>query len=324
MCTAVTYRTKDFYFGRNLDLDHSYAEEVTVTPRKFPLRFRHDISFEQHFAIIGMAHVAEDQPLYYDGMNEKGLCAAALNFVGNAFYRKPKEGDRNIAHFEVIPWVLGQCATAAEAMELLKDANIVDTPFSDALPVSQLHWMIADSERAFVLEATRVGLHLWDDPVGVLTNNPPFDRQLFGLNRYMGLSAEKPENRFAPGLPLERYSRGMGAIGLPGDLSSESRFVRAAFVKWNSVSGTSEQDSVSQFFHILNAVEQQTGCCRVGEDRYERTIYTSCCNASKGIYYYTTYGNHQITAVDLFREKLDEAHLIRYPLVTGQQIRWEN
>ena len=324
MCTAVTYQTRDFYFGRNLDLDYSYAEEVTVTPRNFPLAFRHGPTLEHHYAMIGMAHVAEDYPLYFDGVNEKGLCAAGLNFVGIAFYGKPEQGRRNITHFELIPWVLARCATAAEAAQLLEKTNIVDTPFSEELPVSQLHWMIADGQDAYVVEATRKGLKLWENPVGVLTNNPPFDRQLFGLNRYMGLSAEEPKNRFAPSLNLEVYSRGMGAIGLPGDLSSESRFVRAAFVRNNSVSGTSEQDSVSQFFHILASVEQQTGCCRVGEDRYERTIYSSCCNADKGIYYYTTYGNHQITGVNLFREKLDEVYLSRFPLCTGEQIRWEN
>lgn len=324
MCTAATYKTRDFYFGRTLDLDCSYAEEVTITPRRFPLAFRHGCTLDHHYAIIGMAHVSEDYPLYYDAVNEKGLCAAGLNFVGNAFYGKPEEGVQSITHFEVIPWILGKCASVREAEALLKQARIVDTPFSDELPVSQLHWMISDADKTVVLESTREGLKLWDNPVGVLTNNPPFDRQLFGLNRYLGLSANPPENRFAPGVNLEVYSRGMGAIGLPGDLSSESRFVRAAFVKCNAVSGTSERDSVSQFFHILGSVEQQTGCCRVGEDRYERTIYTSCCNADKGIYYYTTYGNHQITGVNLFREKLDEVFLSRYPLVTGEQIRWEN
>ena len=323
MCTAVTYRTGDFYFGRNLDLDRSYGEEVVVMPRHFPVSLRHGDRLERHHAIIGMAHVADGQPLYYDGMNEKGLCAAGLNFVGNAHYGKPVPDRENITHFEVIPWILARCATVDEAAEKLEHANIVDTPFGGDLPVSQLHWMISDFARSIVLESTREGLKLWDNPVGVLTNNPPFDRQLFGLTRYMGLSAGDPENRFAPWLPLEPYSLGMGALGLPGDLSSESRFVRAAFVKHNSVSGVSEEESVSQFFHILGSVEQTNGCCRVG-DGYERTVYSSCCNAGKGIYYYTTYGNRQITGVNLFREALDGTKIARYPLELRQQIRWAN
>ena len=81
---------------------------------------------------------------------------------------------------------------------------------------------------------------------------------------------------------------------------------------------------MNQFFHILGAVEQQRGCCEVGEGKYEKTIFTSCCNTDKGIYYYTTYGNHQITAVNMYREKLDDTFLTRYPLILGEQIRTQN
>ena len=116
----------------------------------------------------------------------------------------------------------------------------------------------------------------------------------------------------------------MGALGLPGDFSSQSRFVRAAFVKLNSVSDWSEEQSVSQFFHILGTVEQPRGCCRLEEGKYERTIYTSCCNTDRGIYYYTTYDNHQITAVSMHKEKLEECFLVRYPLILREQIREQN
>ena len=160
--------------------------------------------------------------------------------------------------------------------------------------------------------------------MGVLTNNPPFDKQMFALNNYMNLSAKEPENKFAPGLNLEKYSRGMGAIGLPGDLSSQSRFIRVAFTKMNSISGEGETESVSQFFHILNSVDQQRGCCDLGDGKYEITIYTSCCNTNKGIYYYTTYNNHQITAIDMHKENLDEDKLVRYPLIKEEQIRMQN
>ena len=85
-----------------------------------------------------------------------------------------------------------------------------------------------------------------DSPVGVLTNNPPFPQQMFMLNNYMNLSPRQPENKFASELDLTTYSRGMGALGLPGDLSSASRFAKVAFTKMNSVSGNSEAESVSQ------------------------------------------------------------------------------
>jgi choloylglycine hydrolase len=140
----------------------------------------------------------------------------------------------------------------------------------------------------------------------------------------MSLSQEAPDNHFAPDLPLQRYSRGMGGLGLPGDLSSASRFVKVAFTKLNSRSGETESESISQFFHILGSVAQQRGLVHMGNGMYEITIYTSCCNTDKGIYYYTTYENSQISAVDLHREDLEGEQLVRYPLITGQQIRWQN
>lgn len=324
MCTAVTFRTKDFYFGRTLDYEYSYSEEVTVTPRNFPLHFRHKGTLQTHYAMIGMAHVVEDYPLYFDGVNEKGLAMAGLNFMGYAVYRDVAPDRDNIAHFEFIPWILAQCASVAEAKKMLEKLNLTNTAFSGELPPAQLHWIIADHDEAITVEAVEEGIRVYPNPVGVLTNNPPFDEQLFQLNNYMHLSREEPENRFSDRLELRAYSRGMGALGLPGDLSSQSRFVRAAFVKLNSVSGATESESVSQFFHILGAVDQQRGCCHVGEGKYETTIYTSCCNTDKGIYYYTTYDNHQISAVNMHREKLDDIFLVRFPLVTTEQIYMHN
>ena len=324
MCTAATYKTKDFYFGRTLDYEFSYGDEVTVTPRNYPFHLREEGDMLSHHAMIGMAYVAEDYPLYYDAINEKGLGMAGLNFVGNAACWDKKEGKTNIAQFEFIPWILGQCSTVKEARDLVEKMNLLNTPFSDKLPLSHLHWIIADREEAITVEAVQEGIKIYDNPVGVLTNNPPFDKQIFALNNYMHLSTKSPENIFAAGLDLQRYSRGMGAIGLPGDLSSQSRFVRVAFTKMNSISGDGENESVSQFFHILNSVDQQRGCCELDDGKYEITIYTSCCNADKGIYYYTSYDNHQITAVDMHRENLDGNELVRYPIIKEEQIRMQN
>lgn len=324
MCTAAAYKTKDFYFGRTLDYEFSYGDEVTITPRNFPLNFREKGTVNSHYAMIGMAHVADNTPLYYEAVNEKGLGMAGLNFVGNAVYFNTAEGKDNIAQFEFIPWILSQCANVSEARNLTEKINLLNIPFSPNLPVAQLHWIIADKDSAITVESVAEGLKIYENPVGVLTNNPPFDKQLFNLNNYMNLTARSPQNTFANGLELNRYSRGMGALGLPGDLSSQSRFVRVAFVKMNSVSGSEEKESVSQFFHILNSVDQQRGCCILDEEKYEITIYTCCCNADKGIYYYTSYNNHQITAVDMNKENLDGKELIRYLPITEEQIRVQN
>ena len=324
MCTAVTYKTKDFYFGRTLDYEYSYKEEITITPRNYDFKFRNKNDINKHYAIIGMAYILDDYPLYYDAINEKGLGIAGLNFVGNACYYDVKHDEDNIAQFEFIPWVLSQCANVSEVRNLLKNLNITNFKFNSQLPLAQLHWLISDENESITVEAIKDGIHVYENSVGVLTNNPGFDKQLFELNKYMHLSPKNPQNNFSKDLNLEYYSRGMGGIGLPGDLSSQSRFIRASFVKMNSVSGEDERESVSQYFHILNSVEQQRGCCEVETGKYEITIYSSCSNLNEGIYYYTTYQNHQISSIDIHHENLDSSQLIRYPMIQGEQIYRQN
>lgn len=324
MCTAVSYKAKNHYFGRNLDLGYSYDETVTITPRNFPFHFRRAGDLKSHYAMIGMAYVFEDYPLYYEATNEAGLSMAGLNFPGNADY-KPESGDEdNISPFELIPWIIGRCRDVEEARRLLGRINLVKLPFHETMPLAPLHWMISDRTHSIVVECMKSGLNIYDNPVGVLTNNPPFDYQLLRLNDYMSLSNKNPENRFSKELDLKTYCCGMGALGLPGDSSSASRFVKAAFTKLNSVCDGTEAGSVSQFFHILSSVAMQRGCVDTGDGTYDITIYSSCCNTDKGIYYYTTYENSQITGVDMHRENLDGNSLISYPMMTGQRIWMQN
>lgn len=324
MCTAAIYRTDDFYMGRTLDYEFSYGEEITVMPRNFPLSFRHGGGTDRHYAIIGMAHVADGYPMFYDAVNEKGLGMAGLNFAASARYSEPEDGKQNVAQFEFIPWVLSQFASLGQARSAIEKINLVGTTYDSRYPAAKMHWIIADKSGAITVEPTEGGLKIYDNAPGVLTNEPPFDMQLFNLNNYMRLSPKQPENSFSDALNLGTYSRGMGGLGLPGDLSSMSRFVRAAFTKLNSLSESGEAESVGQFFHILGSVEQVRGCCEVAQDKYEITIYTSCFNADKGVYYYTTYNNRRITAVDMHRENLDSDSLARYPMLDKEDVLRQN
>ena len=324
MCTAVAYQTKDLYFGRNLDLEYSYHETVTITPRNYLFKFKNTEDMKTHYAIIGMAYVVDSYPLYYDAANEKGLSVAALNFPDNAVYQGVKEDKINVASYELIAWILSHFQCVDEVMDILEKVNITNQAFSEDLPVSPLHFMISDKKKSIVLEPMTTGLMVYDNPVHVLTNNPPFLYHLTNLNNYMSLTNENPKNNFSEKLHLNQYSRGMGSLGLPGDLSSVSRFVRAAFTSLNSMSGESEEESVGQFFHILNSVYQQKGCVKMDKGIYEKTVYSSCCNTEKGIYYYTTCENSQITAVDMRKEDLDGQELISYELIKNQQINYQN
>ena len=323
MCTAISFKAQNHYFGRNLDLEFRYDEKVTITPRNFELNFKSTNGIKNHYAIIGMATVVDDYPLYYDGTNEHGLSIAALNFVGNASWKEKNDAKINISPFEIIPYILSRCASVEEVLPLLNQINIVDIPFNKSLENSQLHWMISDENQTIVLECVKDGLQTHKNPTGVLTNNPPFEYQMMNLNNYMGLSNGDAKNKFSPNLNLKPYSRGMGALGLPGDLSSQSRFVRAAFTLLNSVKPQNDIEGLTQAFHILNSVEQQEGCV-VFEGKFERTQYTSCCDTNRGVYYYKTYENNQINAVDMFKENLDSRELISYELSYKQEIKYIN
>lgn len=322
MCTSLTLTTADTYFGRNLDLEYEFGQQVVITPRDFVLTFKERQPLEHHYAMIGMAAVAAGYPLYAEAVNEAGLYMAGLNFPGNACYPCGPEGGKGLAPYELIPWLLGSCTTVDQAEEQLKGVRILEEPFLPSMPSAPLHWHIADASRAIVAEPMAEGLKLYEDPVGVLTNNPTFAFHLTNLNHYMGLSASQPSNRFGA-LPLYPVGQGMGGMGLPGDNSPASRFVRAAFYKWNSMCEPEELSSVSQFFHILDSVAMVRGGVATPEGRWDITAYSCCINGRTGTYYYKTYDNSQITAVKLTAGRREGTALHCWPLVSGQQIRRE-
>lgn len=312
MCTAVTYKTNNHYFGRNLDVERYYGEHVVITPRNFKLFFRRVAPLHEHYGMIGMAVVEDGYPLYFDATNEKGLSMAGLNFPGNADYKEYDASKDNITPFEFIPWILAQCQNVKEAKNLLRRINLVNINFSDELPLTPLHWIISDRECSVTVESVKSGLKVYENPYGVLTNNPTFDYHMMNLNNYMGLHEGAAQNRLCPEKHLNNYSLGLGAFGLPGDFSSVSRFVRAVYVKMKSYHGGSEQKNISHFFHILGAVAIPKGCVITDNGESEYTSYSSCCNTDKGVYYYTTYNNSNIEPVDMWSEELEDSELIIY------------
>ena len=272
-----------------------------------------------------MAAVHENYPLYAEAANEKGLCVAGLNFPGNAYYPAEAEAEKaNVSPFELPLWLLGQCASVKETRMLLERTHLLRINFSDRLTLSPLHWHIADRNESIVLEAMRDGLHIHENPIGVLTNNPPFDFHMINLHQYLNLTTDYPENRFSKRADLAPFGVGMGGIGLPGDFSPASRFVKTSFLKLNSLSDGSEADEVSRFFHLLDAVAMPDGIVQTQGGEYEYTRYSCCFSAESGAFYYKTYSNNQLTAVSLYRENLDSDRLIEYELIRDQQIAFQN
>ena len=325
MCTSIVYNAGDGYFGRNLDLEVSFGQEVVITPRDYAFNFRKMPTMNHHYAIIGVALVKDNYPLYFDGVNEEGVGMAGLNFDGPAHFFPVEDDKDNISPFEFIPYVLGQCKNVEEAKQLMANLNLVNINFSDQLKLSPLHWLIADrSGKSIVVESTATGLHVYDNPVGVLTNNPEFPQQLTNLANYQSVSPAEPTNTLTPGITLNNYSRGIGSHLLPGGMDSESRFVKETFTKMHAPAGKSERENVTNYFQTLHAVDQQKGLDEVAPDTFEYTIYSDGVNLTTGSLYYTTYENSQINAVAMRNATLNSRDLVVYPMLDDQAINYQN
>lgn len=324
LCTAVSLRKGLSFFGRNLDVEFSRGEQVIFMPRNFPFPFRQANAPGKPYAVMGIGVSAGGIPLFYDAINEKGLYVAALDFPESARYLPEKENALNLASFEFIPFLLQSCASLEEAKKFLEKVNITGEAFSDAMPPSPLHWFVADKTGAVAVEPRANGIRVYDNPVGVLTNEPPFEFHVNSLREMLLLSPEMPKGIFSEKLGLSPFGKGLGAKGLPGDASSTSRFSRAAFIKFSSLFEETEDSALSQLFHILGGVEQQNGILRGENSVLQRTEYTSCVSAEKGIYYYRTYENSRISSVSMQKENPDSSELSFFPLLREQDILFQN
>ena len=284
MCTAIAICNKEFYFGRNMDIEGRFGEHIVTVPRRYPFFFRRAGDMICHYAMVGTAAVVEGYPLFADAMNEKGLCMAGLSFPGNAVYGEVREDDVfQISPFELIPWVLGRCSSVGEARQLLEKTRVVSIAFSENLDLTPLHWCVADKSGSLVIEPTEQGLMLYEDPVGVLTNNPTFPAHLADVDAYGNLSPCSPGARISE--EAGYFSLGLGGVGLPGDYSSRSRFVRAAFLKKHLQEETEREGRIAQVFQLLTTVAPPRGVVLDDNGLAHYTTY-SCCMCGDDLTYY--------------------------------------
>ena len=220
MCTSIALFECNC-FGRNYRESGSGIwrkgrRHAAPLPFAFPSCLKPGCS---HHAMIGMAAVVDDHPLYAEAMNEHGLYMAGLNFPGNAHYEDAvPEGNTALAPDELIPWILGTCQNIEEAKEKLQSISLARIPFTrhdgQTLPLAPLHWHIADQHGALVLETMECGNFLYEDPVGVLTN-PPFPFHQMGLEsvpasfRFSGAKQDRTR------IGSAAFWRRDGQLGLP-------------------------------------------------------------------------------------------------------------
>ncbi len=316
MCTAIRFSDSDgnLYLARNLDWNTRYGERVVLTPKGFTI----DLSFlgdvPSRFNILGMAVAAGNYPLYFDCGNDAGLAVAGLNHPGYAAYSlEPNAEKTNVAAYEFPLWIAASCANVSEARVALQDANIVAKPFAPGQQISHLHWIIGDGTESIVVEQLEDGLHVFDNPVDVLANQPEFPWHLTNLRNYITVSNAHPAPVAWRRAELVPFGAGAGGRGIPGDSYSTSRFVRAAFHNATYPEKDSEAESVSRAFHILASVAMIDGASAMANGSFERTLYTGCFSAASMSYYYSTYENPAIIRVsmaDLLARAIDSQHLV--------------
>ena len=297
MCTVISKCIDNLYFGRNMDIEKGFNERIVFVPRKFHLTFKEEKTIENHNAFMGIGTLIDCYPMMAEGVNEHGLCVAGLNFAGNAFYVNAVKGKENIAPYELIPLILSTCKSVKEVKRRLENVNLISVPYKNNVPLPTLHFYIADRSGALVFEATKYGNRIYENYVGVLTNNPTFDTQMELLANYEGLINRPRVGIFSLGQP---YSLGLSTYGLPGDFSSCSRFARAVLLK--HLATWERGGEVAQMFHLLDNVSVPKGAVINGEGEYHYTIYQICIDTSECIYYFRTYGslNTSFVRMDFF------------------------
>ncbi len=317
MCTGLALETKDglHLFGRNMDIEYSFNQSIIFIPRNFKcVNKSNNKELTTKYAVLGMGTIFDDYPTFADGMNEKGLGCAGLNFPVYVSYSKEDiEGKTNIPVYNFLLWVLANFSSVEEVKEALKNANIVDIPINKNIPNTTLHWMISDiTGKSIVVEQTKEKLNVFDNNIGVLTNSPTFDWHVANLNQYVGLRYNQvPEFKLGD-QSLTALGQGTGLVGLPGDFTPASRFIRVAFLRDAMIKNDKDSIDLIEFFHILNNVAMVRGSTRTVEEKSDLTQYTSCMCLEKGIYYYNTYENNQINAIDMNKENLDGNEIKTY------------
>ncbi|MGL4741498.1 MAG: choloylglycine hydrolase [Sarcina sp.] len=328
MCTSITLLSNEnkHLFGRNMDIEFTFGQSVGIVPRNFKYQNRvMNTEEETKYAIIGMMTIMENHPMLADGMNEKGLAIAGLNFPRYAYYEPQIDPQKtNISVYDFMLWVLANFDSLEAVKGAIENVNIMDKPFNEKTPIPTLHWMITDKTgESIVVEKTKEGLKVFKNNVGVLTNSPTFDWHTTNLRQYISLDANQPEKINWSSEELNPLGQGLGLVGLPGDFTPASRFVRVAYLRNAAIKNDKDSINIDEFFHILANVAMVRGSVRTPK-LSDITQYTSCMNLEDNIYYYNTYKNNQINGINLHNEDLNAKEIKLFDYKDKLNINYQN
>ncbi|MGG5314493.1 choloylglycine hydrolase family protein [Enterococcus sp. AZ072] len=309
MCTSFTSESteKKHFLARTMDFGFELEGNPVVCPRNY--KWQSDFERTVRVGKYGFVGAGRKLGQYFfaDGVNEHGLSCASLYFPDEVNYSKVAiEGKVSVAPHEIPLLILTEYKNIAELEKNINNICIVEADVPLLGIVTPLHWILTDTTgRSVVIEPTDLNLKIQENPVGVMTNSPELNWHLKNLNNYVNIAPEQVENKHVANREIHPFGQGSGSIGLPGDFTPPSRFVRAVFFKYAIEKAAGEEQAVSNCWHVLNTVRIPKGVVIQRDGDADYTQYVAAMCSESRTYYFSNYENNRIQKIELTDTLLD-------------------
>jgi choloylglycine hydrolase len=309
-CTGLRLSTKEgeSVHGRTLEFGVKVDTSIVVIPRNYSFvsttPLGNGLSYKSNYAILGTISYHDINVM--DGMNEEGLSVSTFYFPGYASYSPttPQNQDSSLSPVDFPNWILTQFKSLEEVKTGLKKVRIAPTIIKEWGETSPpFHYIVYDkSGNSLVIEPLNERLIFYDNPLGVFTNSPDFDWHLTFLRNFINLSPNNSPPLKVDGLILTPFGQGSGMVGMPGDFTPPSRFVRASIYSLTTTKPDSLEEAILQTFHLLNQFDIPIGVARDSKNGVVYSDYTLITVVHDPIrlhYYFKTYEDQTIKMVNL-------------------------
>jgi choloylglycine hydrolase len=323
-CTSIRIKTTDglVFYARTLE-GQSYGSTISVVPKgtryvgTLPDGTQGGLQWTTKYGMVGMNVMG--LPMLIDGMNEKGLVVGNLMFPAYAEYQPfdPQEASKTIANWEAATWILSNFATVDEVKKGITGIRVCDV-VKKQFGKLELHIVVHDpTGSCLVIEYVKGALTMYDNPLGIMTNSPPFDWQLINLSNHMNISATNVKPFEIDDVKIAGIGQGTGMLGLPGDYTPPSRFVRMAALVSSALPVTGPEEGLALTITLINNIDIARGTIRQPYDKgvfYDVTNWVVVADIGRGRYYFRTYDNKDWQYVDVAKALASAKGVMSVPI----------
>ncbi len=311
-CTEILIKAKDASVVnvRSMEFEIDLKSTVNVQPRgelftSLTPDSTPGLQWTNRYGYVYMN--ALGYPLALDGLNEVGLSFGALYLPSYTVYQDVPKGENSKAlwNLDFGLWVLGNFSTVEEVKIALQSVYVCE--LKTFFAISPLHFNVTDATgKSIIVEYTANGLNIYDNKIGVLTNSPPYDWHMANIRNYLNLSPNNPDSTSFNGESFSAIGQGAGLVGIPGDWTPPSRFIKSVLMSHNALTPNNSTEAVNLGLHFMNVVDIPYGVSRMLSNRKEEYDYTQWVvvrDLTNRKYMFRTYDNLQVRSIDL--NKLD-------------------